>query len=234
LAGVAGALVLSLIFLQFMSHFQYWSEVSFLRTFLFLYFFLGICYIGLSFNAFRSKDKSIAYLMLPVSNLEKYLYEFLTRIVAYVILMPLIYWIVANLEGVVIHHYVPEFVNYKFSFSHLWNDMNLKEPISGWKMLAFFQGSLFVFIAAFAGASHFSKSPLVKTLFTFSIIAGGYALFTYLLFKGLNIKEYSPSSSGVLWINSKESFTAFFAVVAAVVNLSFLAIAWFRLKEKEV
>ena len=43
--------------------------------------------------------------------------SFSARIVGYIILMPIIFWIVANIEGIIVHHYVPELVNYKFSFT---------------------------------------------------------------------------------------------------------------------
>jgi len=233
LAGVSGTLFVTLMLFQSKSHFQNWEQKDSLAAFIFFFFTLGFLYSSLSFPAFRSKEKSMAYLMLPASNSEKFVFELLTRIVAFIILMPMLFWVVANLEGIVVHHYFPKFINYKFSFGQAWIEFTNNRPIKGWNMLAFIQGGLFVFIAAFTGASHFSKSPLVKTLFTFSIIIGGYALYTYLLFKGLNIKEYQPSNDRILFYNNKDQVFTFFAVAIMVVNLSLLAIAWFRLKEKE-
>jgi hypothetical protein len=234
LAGVTGAMFVLLLFFQSMGHFEYWGKYAYFSSFIFFFLFIGVIYSGLSFSSFRTKEKSISYLMLPVSTLEKYLFEFLSRLVAFVLLMPLLYWAIANLEGAVIHHYFPDLTNFKFSFRQSLTGIIKKEAWTGWLMLSYIQGGLFVLIAAFTGACHFSKSPLIKTLFTFSLIAGGYALLTYLLFKGLDIKNYTPAERGVLFIHKKEDFIAFFAVAATVVNLSLLAIAWFRLKEKEV
>lgn len=233
LSGVSGTLFVSLMFFQSMSHFQNWQQKDSLAVLIFFFFSMGILYSSLSFPAFRSKEKRLAYLMLPVSNSEKFVFELLVRIVSFIIFMPIIFWVVANLEGIVIHHYIPKFINYKFSFGQAWIEFTNNKPVKGWNMLAFIQGGLFIFIAAFTGASHFSKSPLVKTLFTFSIIIGGYALYTYLLFKGFNIKEYHPLNDRILFIHNKNQFFTFLAVAIMVVNLSLLAIAWFRLKEKE-
>ena len=59
----------------------------------------GIIYVGYSFPAMRSKEKSFGYLTLPASALEKFVFEFLNRIVVVLIVLPLLYWIVFNLEG---------------------------------------------------------------------------------------------------------------------------------------
>ena len=64
-----------------------------------------------------------------------------------------------------------------------------------WGVFGTGQAILFVFTAAFTGASHFSRSPLIKTLFTFSTIVAGYFLFSFLLYRGLNLKEYHPTDT---------------------------------------
>lgn len=233
LAGISGTLFILLILFQKMSSFEDWTNQSYFKTFWAFFFIFGIIYSSLSFPAFRSKEKSIAYLTLPVSTSEKFIFELLTRIVGFIILMPLLYWIIANVEGSIIHYYFPSLANYKFSFHQAFTESSNKQ-VTGWVILSSIQSCLFVFIAVFTGASHFQKSPLVKTLFTFSAIVIGYLLFIYLLFKGLNLESHVPSNGGVLFIRSKEGAIAFFAIAATVVNLSLLAIAWFRLKEREV
>jgi hypothetical protein len=169
--------------------------------------------------------------MIPASNSEKYGYELLTRIIAYVVLMPVLYWIVSNIEGRIVHYYVPQLANYKFSFLDVISNFSKTEKPGNWGMLTIVQTNLFVFIAAFTGASHFSKSPLIKTLLTFSTIVAGYFLFSFLLFRGLNLKEYELSSKSILF--QKNNALIFFAVASTLINISLLVIAWFRLKEKE-
>jgi hypothetical protein len=68
------------------------------------------------------------------------------------------------------------------------------------------------------------------------LIVAGYFLLIYLLFKGLNLREYSTVDNTVLNIKGrdKDDFSKFAAIALTVINLTFLTIAWFRLKEKEV
>lgn len=234
LAGIAGTMFFVLIILQSMNSFRNWDQKDSMLTFLFLFFSLGSIYAGLSFPAFRTKDKSISYLMLPASSSEKYIFEFLTRILAFFIIIPLIFWVVANIEGTIVHHYKAALADYKFSFQQAWAAFTNNTPIKSWNKLAIIQGGLFVFLAAFTGACHFSKSPLIKTIFTISIIISGYVLLTYLLIKGLNLKDYQPSESRILFIRTAQTDMSLFAIVATVTNLALFAISWFRFKEKEV
>jgi hypothetical protein len=231
LAGVTGTLFIGLILLQSMVNFEHWGQGEYMTTFFFIFLILGFIYSSQSFPAFRSKTKSLSFLMLPASNSEKFLFELLTRVIAFVVFMPVLYWIVSNIEGKIVHHYAPVMVNYKFSFLDTISNFSKTEKPGNWGILAIIQSILFVFIAAFAGASHFSKSPLIKTLLTFSIIVTGYSLFSLLIFKGLHLKEYQPSRNSIFFY--KNHALIFFAMAATLVNLSLLAIAWFRLKEKE-
>ena len=229
-----GTLFIALILFQSAADFRNWENADYMRTFAVLFFSLGIVYSSLSFPAFRSKEKSMAFLMLPTSASEKYVYELLSRVVLIILIIPLLFWIVANLEGAVVNHYVPELTNYKFSFGETWSDINNVPKFNGWAKFAMLQGCLFVFIAAFTGASHFIKSPLLKTMFTLSVVVAGNVLFTFLLVKGLNLREFQPVNHRVLFIkNEQEAMTAF-SIGITLINLCLLAIAWFRLKEKEV
>ncbi len=233
LAGFAGVLFMLLLLFQSKSNFSNWGNKEYMITFTFLFFTLGVIYSSLSFPAFRSKEKSITYLLLPATASEKFTFEILTRIVVFLLLMPLLYWVVANLAGAIVNYYVPQFTTYQFSFNQAFSAMADQGMFKGWAKLLFAQGVLFVFIASFAGASHFSKSPLLKTMFTISLIVAGYALFTYLLVKGLNLQAYHPANDRIVFVDSKNDAIAFFAILSTLINLCLLAIAWFCLKEKE-
>jgi hypothetical protein len=233
MAAVAGIIFVLLVLLQYSVAFRNWHHRGYFITFLVFYFILGAVYSGLSFPAFRSKVKTVDYLMLPASALEKFLYEFITRIIVFIIFMPLIYWIVANIEGAIVHYYEPKMVNYHFSFHKGWYEFFNKQNINGWVKLLLSQIGLFILIAPFTGSTHFSKSPLIKTIFAFSIIAGVFSLYLYILIKILNIKNYYYGNSGVLFVHNNDQFATFFGLSMAVVNISLLAVSWFRLKEKE-
>jgi hypothetical protein len=229
-AGFAGTLFLALVFFQFAAHFRNWDNKSYEVTFAFLFLSLGIIFSGLSFPAFRSKEKTMAYLMLPASSSEKFVFELLTRIVLFMLLMPLTFWIVANLEGVVVHYFVPELVNYKYSF-HGANTAHIENQ--GWISFVITQGILFGFLAPFMGASHFTKSPLMKTMFAFPLLATGYGLFTLLLVKGLGLEAYHMEQKRVFFIQDFHDGMVFLAIMMTIINLTLLSVAWFRLKEKE-
>jgi len=233
LAGFSGILFIALIVLQSAANFKNWENRDSMVTFLFFFVQMGILYAGFSFSAFRTKEKSMTYLMLPASVSEKFVFELLTRIVLFILIMPLLFWMIVNIEGAIVKYYIPELTCYKFSFGETWSEINHQLHNDGWVKFATVQGCLFVFFAVFTGASYFSKSPLLKTLFVFSILVAGYALFTFLLVKGLNLKAFHPARSGVLFMNDKNSVIIFFAILATVINLCLLSIAYFKLKEKE-
>ncbi|HNW56951.1 MAG TPA: hypothetical protein PKM69_04205, partial [Bacteroidales bacterium] len=102
-AGFFGLVFILLIYLQLTTGLSGWDNKDSFRVFVFLFFAIGLIYVGMAFPSFRSKGKSIAFLMFPSSTLEKYLLEFITRIIAFVVLMPLLFWIAANIEGAFIH-----------------------------------------------------------------------------------------------------------------------------------
>ena len=59
----------------------------------------GILYAGHAFPAFRSKESTINYLMVPASALEKFGFEFLGRIGITILMLPLLYWATFHLQG---------------------------------------------------------------------------------------------------------------------------------------
>src|ERR1035437_9821674 len=66
LVGFIGILFLTLLFFQSVKHFVNWDQKSYEVTFVSFFFPLGIIFSGLSFPAFRSKEKSMTYLMLQI------------------------------------------------------------------------------------------------------------------------------------------------------------------------
>jgi hypothetical protein len=232
-AGVAGILFIFLIFAQRNLSFSRWDQGDYMATFLAFFFLTGILWTGQSFPAFRSKEKSIAYLMVPASLSEKFIFELISRIVAFILFMPILFWTVANIEGTIVNHFKPELVNYTFSFREGWEEFTKHWIMNMWNKVGYMQTFLFILIAGFTGACHFSKSPLVKTIFIFIIIITGYFVLIYLLIKGLNLDDYMPSGRTVLPFYGKGQSEVFFAFASTIVNLTLLSISWFRFKERE-
>ena len=234
LGAFSGGLFISFVFSQTTKNFSNWSNMDYLNTFIPIFISLGIAYSAFAFPAFRSKEKSMSYLMLPATNSEKFVFEILSRIVAFIILMPLIFWIVANLEGTVVHSLFPALANYKFSFRDGLLVLVREGKFEFWSRILTTQGILFIFLAAFAGASHFSKSPLWKTLLTFSIVVLGFFLFTYLLNMSINLDGLRPVGKDQIFFRDGQSVYRLLSISMLIINMTFLAIAWFSLKEKEV
>ena len=228
LAGFSGFVFLLLYLFQKKS-FQSWDNASYTRMLLYLFFTIGTIYSSLSFPAFRMKEKSITYLMLPASISEKFTFELLIRVVMFILLMPVLYWAVANIEGTIVHHFKPEFQNYKFSLIDGWSKILHDTGDFKLRKIFFIQYPLFIFTVMFAGACHFSKSPLLKTLFTISIIMVGYAVLIYILTKGFNVRGYIAREGSVFF---DEPLTVY-AISSIVASLCLLAVTFFKLKEKE-
>jgi hypothetical protein len=233
LAAIAGTMFILLILSQSASQFKNWNQVQGLVIFKVYFFILGIIYTSFAYPAFRSKEKTMAYLMLPISTYEKFIFEILIRIVAFVLFIPLLFWGISNLEGLIVHYFVPDLINYKFSLGNAFTIFAQNSSLQGWSVFSYIQTVLFVFIAAFTGASHFSKLPLMKTLFVFSMIQVGFVLFAYLLYKGLNLKEVNFSVERLFFIKNKAQGIIVYAIFALIINMSLLTISWFSLKEKE-
>jgi hypothetical protein len=234
LAAFAGIMFMFLFMMQSNAHFRNWDNKDNNVTFLSLFFVLGIMYSSLAFPAFRSKEKTMSYLMLPASAGEKFVFEILVRIFAFIFLMPLFFWLIVNIEGMIVHSFIPELTNYKFSFGGTFEELKNQGKFEGWAGLLIIQGILFVFITLFTGASHFSKSPLLKSMLTISLILAGFGFFSYLLFKGFNLREYHPSGDRILFISNKNTALEVSAILSTILNMCLLSVAWFKLKEKEV
>jgi hypothetical protein len=237
LGAFTGIVFFILLLSQSNRHFTAWSNNEYMVTFTILFFVLGMIFSGNAFPAFRSKEKSMAYLMLPATSSEKFVFELVARIVLFIILMPAYYWIIANIEGIIVHSIFPEFPNYAFSFGEVYRNLVNQGKLDGWAMLLSVQGLLFVFIVPFTGATYFSKAPIWKTWFTVWLIVTGFGLYIYLLIHVFNLSEYHPANNrvfaGVLFIHSKDSALAIFALFTTIVNICLVSIAWFKLKEKE-
>lgn len=233
LAGFIVTLFVVLLFMQSITNFKGLDNQGYMTIFIVVFIFLGMMYSGMSFSAFRSKEKSIGYLLIPASNSEKYIFEFLTRIVLFILLIPGMFLLVVNVEGAIVHHYVPRLSNYTFSFIEAINEMLKKDFPGVWGIYSTVMLLLLILISTFAGACHFTKSPLVKTLFSVSGIICGLVLLMFLLFKGLNLYDYRPAANGILYpVNNKE-FLEIVAIGGVVANLFLIVISWFRFKEKE-
>ena len=76
---------------------EQWKNTKYNLIFMFMFVGLGILYNSMAFSGFRSKEKSLTYLMLPVSTSEKFIFELLNKLIFYIVGFPLLAWVLMNL-----------------------------------------------------------------------------------------------------------------------------------------
>jgi hypothetical protein len=196
----------------------------------FLFCFIGgtLLWTGYAFPGFRTKEKCFNYLTVPASTSEKFVFELINRLILFIVVFPAIYWCFTNLVTWSFHQYVPEYVNYKFSYSFPKPSLSVRE------IVLIVSLCFLIFTISFAGASYFKTLPIVKTIVVVFVLVCVYALYVYLVVEKLGLKQYNPANDRILFMRSADDakLAGIFAAITA--NLFLLAISFFRLKEKEV
>lgn len=193
----------------------------------------GILYIGYSFPAFRNKENSISYLTVPASAFEKTLFEFVNRIVLSLIALPLLFWLTFNIHGSVFELFTRTDFNAIGISDILAIDVSPVDDLF-WALSMMVSGILLVAVLPFTGAALFSKQPLIKTLFSISVILLVYFGMTYIVVEPMGLREYQPSKD--MWFVPTDEGPAirFFACVTFISVVVMLFVAYLKLKEKEV
>lgn len=196
----------------------------------FLFAFIGgsLIWCGQAFPAFRSKEKSMEYLMTPSSTLEKFLFEFINRVIIYIILFPIIYWIITNTITSIFHAFNSAYMDYKFEFGALLPGWEAKEMTLALSL------AFLIFTIPFTGATYFNKMPLLKTILTVFFLVGFYFGLGFLIVLGLNLEEYRPAEGGILFMKNEADIKLAGIMAAILANLTLLTISYFKVKEKEV
>ncbi len=199
-----------------------------ITVFLFAFFAGGLIWCGQAFPGFRSKEKSMDYLLTPASLSEKFIFEFINRILIYIIVFPIIYWIFTNLVAGIFHVYYPDYQNYKFGFEWFFSKMNSRE------ITLVLSLSLLMFTLPFTGATYFKKMPLLKTIIVVFLLIGIYFGIGYMLVEVLDIQDYSKANKRVLFIKSEEGAKLAGIWAVWIAHSTLLTISYFKVKEKEV
>jgi len=193
----------------------------------------GILYVGHSFPALRSKERTINYLMVPASLPEKFLFEFISRVGIVFVVLPFLFWITFHLQG----YFVALFSEHAFQpigFNALSEiDLQAVDKI-GWISTMIISGIMLGFTLAFTGSAMFTKQPLVKTLFSLAIIMMFYSGFAYIAVEQFGVGKYNPTDSMWLIPTNEVSAFSFFSVALILANVAMLFVGYRKLKEREV
>jgi len=213
----------------------YFFKSYYRPVFIFFIIFGAILSAGTSFSALRSSNKSINYLLLPASILEKFLVQFLIRIPVFVMLFIPIYWL-----------------NFKFSYNFYSLFDTVSETVKSYGLLSPFQPKnmdhidlcLIVIAAvmsslfAFVGATYFKKYALFKSVLTFALTA----LFMFLLMVLFSHLFYEHHANEFFQIKLKmfpvyENFNSieiYTITLFTGLSIFLLPLAYFKLKEREI
>ncbi|POY40582.1 hypothetical protein C3L50_03545 [Flavobacterium alvei] len=202
--------------------------------------------MGTAFPDLSDKIKTSNYLLNPGSTLEKLLLQFLIRIVFFVPIALGIFWIAIRLAkaslipGIVMVNSVEQLIDPAVIpyFDYVILITNYKGKIWETWQIVFMVFGLFSYgIYLFAGATYFKRYALVKT-----IIASVVILLTSITFSVVLSHIFYPKETE--GFNSKlnefvvtghlTSIELFMVSLSLFSWLFFLAIAYFKLKEKEV
>ncbi len=194
----------------------------------------GILYTGTSYTSFRSKESTMSYLLVPSTRLEKFTFEYLSRILLFFLLAPIAYWLVANLELIFASTLFQKLEFYYQPIRFLWYSFNVDLPIYGYVSNALFV--LMLFNMVFVGAIQYMKQPIVKTLFRVALIWLLYATFIICSIYLFDTRAYHPISDFELSLipiqeHALEPFTGrvFFAI-----NFTLIIVSYLKFKEKQV
>lgn len=193
----------------------------------------GVLYVGYSFPAFRTKEKTINFLMVPGSTLEKFLFELISRIGIIFILLPVLFWLTFHMQGYFLTLFTEKvFEPVGFEFIDAIQLVNVHD--SGWLPTMIISGFLLAFVLAFTGATMFVKQPLVKTLFAVALIITFYTSIAYIMIVPLGFREYNPPETMWLFPNHEAAAFRYVSVALIISILVMLFVSYRKLKEKEV
>jgi hypothetical protein len=193
----------------------------------------GILYAGHAFPAFRTKESTINYLMLPGSLFEKFLLEFIVRIVFMIVALPLLYWITFHLQG----YAFSMFTSLPFEPLGIQNLTRVDSGEENFPMLIkLMVGSVVMlgFVVSFTGAAMFSIQPLVKSLFSVAIIVLFFMGYSFLIAENFGLNTYNPPSD--MWLVPLDDSDGLILLSSIFIftSLVMLIVAYLKLKEKEV
>ncbi len=213
-----------------------WNNEGWIVLFLLGFYIAGLLYSGFAFSAFRSKERTLTELMIPVSAFERLLYEFIEKIVAFIVLYPALFYVASSMAVgirnsfafVTKHATVNGITTFPYetvSFNQL--NSNLEPGLFG--ML--FMLSVLAFVLALAGSATFRKLPLIKMIvFVGLFLLTGIGYF-YLLLEKLKLEK-----SWLTVLENKVTALQGYhlgTTVIAFIGLIALSYTYFKLKEKE-
>lgn len=188
---------------------------------------LGV-FIGSGFKPFNQKVNTQNYLAVPVSTFEKYLTEFLFRVVIGTIGLFVIYWIAVNLAryaAILTLTEPTEIV--PFRYSTFFKDMF--EHFDAAQITVVILSVAFAYISLFNVRLFFTKNGFIKALLTLSTLLFAFITLLYYIVKYI----FEPMRDKYASVNFEVSENYISSIlIVSIVGLSIFG--YFKLKEKEL
>jgi hypothetical protein len=190
----------------------------------------GILYVGHSFPAFRSKESTISYLMTPASALEKFTFEFVSRIGIVLVTLPVFYWLTFHLQG----FFFAIFTDHVFQSIGLQHIVKIDEDVPAMIYYLVTAAVLFCLSLAFTGAAMFTKQPLVKSVFAVATVVMLFAGYSYIMIEHAGLGRYNPPDRMILVPLDERLALQSVTVLLCAATMIMLYVAYRKLKEREV
>lgn len=202
----------------------------FLVTFLIALFLV----VSSSFPAFRKKESTSAYLLLPASALEKFLVQFIIRILLFSIVFIVVFWADFKLASIAYNLFdfkkdilLPNFA--LFDLFH--NKMKLLDKVAIVLSILSFASYLLL------NAVHFRKNVILKTI----VLFGVFVLIVFLvnvilshLFLPNEVYGFDMRVYHRYLENGLRSDQLYTYIIGVFSSLFLLPLTYFKLKEKQV
>jgi len=211
---------------------------------------LGLAvFVGSSFSELSSKIKTSNYLLIPASTFEKFLCQFVIRIIVGTALFLIIFWVDTHLARIAVLSHIKDVNNHlagpekydfikKFHYSMLLIKSNYP-IVTYWRLfdgigmiLTFFSLGMFLFSVKI----FFRKLGLIKTCI--SLVAILYLMvvitvcFSHLFFP--ETKGFSTGNIDYKLSNGYSNNEIFYYSIAYFASLFLLPLGYFKLKEKQL
>ncbi|TRX71701.1 hypothetical protein [Carboxylicivirga sp. M1479] len=201
---------------------------------MFIIFTAGVAipFAAYGFPSFRSKDKTFDFILLPCSVTEKFTLNIIIRILAPGLILPALFYVSANLAAELALWLSPDRFLEPFRFSILYKHIDSDQFL-------YFATAIILLVTIiqsllFAGASVFSKRPLIKTLVIFGITTAIVIFYFYVIIEVADLYKGNKQP----WftdLNIKETTAALLLIcIELFVLISTWAYAFFRVKEKQI
>jgi hypothetical protein len=226
-AAISGIFLLSSLIIYNNTN---WNSDSWLGFIITVTIVCGLLYTGSSFPSFRSREKTLGYLMVPVSSFEKILYEFVERVVVFVLFFPVFLYLFGNLAANMVTK-IYQFQHKVVNIDHL-SFINLIKNSSDGSDWVILTGSLAILLLAFAGTVSIKKYPLIKTFIFSMLVLFTIAGYFYLIMEKLKLQH--PWIENIGDYLHKEQAISILTIVLLAFSLIIFCYSYFKLKEKEV